>query len=65
MPVMSGRELAQRFAVLHPETKVVYMSGYDRDSAADAPPEEAFLAKPFTPDELVAKVQAALAAPAR
>jgi signal transduction histidine kinase len=61
MPVMSGRELADRLLGLHRETAVVYMSGYERDAhPGEAPPEDAFLAKPFTPDALLGKVRAAL-----
>src|SRR5262249_43353316 len=49
MPVMSGRELADRLLALHPEAAVVYMSGYQRESfPGGPPPEQAFLAKPFT-----------------
>jgi signal transduction histidine kinase len=63
MPVMSGRELAERLLALHPEATVVYMSGYQRESLPGAPPpEDAFLAKPFTPETLVRKVRTALIA---
>jgi CheY-like chemotaxis protein len=63
MPVMSGRELAERLLALHPEATVVYMSGYQRESLPGAPPPEgAFLAKPFTPETLVRKVRTALTA---
>jgi DNA-binding NtrC family response regulator len=63
MPIMSGAELAKRFTRFHPETKIIYMSGYEREAALE---EEAtrtgsFLAKPFTPDELLDKVEATLA----
>ena len=34
MPKMSGKELAEAFLSKHPETKVVYMSGYTDDSIA-------------------------------
>ncbi|HEY1370705.1 MAG TPA: ATP-binding protein [Gaiellaceae bacterium] len=61
MPVMSGRELAERLLALHPEAAVVYMSGYQRESfPGSPPPEEAFLAKPFTPETLLTKVRTAL-----
>jgi PAS domain S-box-containing protein len=65
MPGMSGRELAQRVALLRPETKVLYMSGYADDVIshhgildADIP----FLEKPFTPDVLARKVREVLEA---
>jgi CheY-like chemotaxis protein len=61
MPVMSGRELADRLLALHPDAAVVYMSGYQRESFPGAPPpEEAFLAKPFTPETLLTTVRTAL-----
>jgi signal transduction histidine kinase len=61
MPVMSGLELADRLLELHPEAAVVYMSGYQRESfPGGPPPEDAFLAKPFTPEALLAKVGAVL-----
>jgi signal transduction histidine kinase/CheY-like chemotaxis protein len=62
MAAMSGRELAKRFAGLHPDGVVVHMSGYERESLPldETVPANAFLAKPFTPDGLLATVRAAL-----
>jgi signal transduction histidine kinase len=60
MPEMGGREVAERLAVLRPETKVLYMSGYT-DSAVvhhgmlDA--STAFLQKPFSAIVLVRKLR--------
>jgi CheY-like chemotaxis protein len=59
MPLMGGRELAQRLAVLRPEIPVLFMSGYIddaivRDGVMDM--DLAFLQKPFTPESLVGKV---------
>jgi CheY-like chemotaxis protein len=31
MPQMSGRELAEKIAALHPEAKIVFMSGYSNN----------------------------------
>ena len=31
MPQMSGRELSEKIAGIHPETKVVFMSGYSNN----------------------------------
>src|SRR5438128_1711702 len=52
MPGMSGRELAERAAVLRPETRVLFMSGYTDDAVLrhgvfDA--DIAFIQKPFKP----------------
>ncbi|MBI3456043.1 MAG: response regulator [Candidatus Rokubacteria bacterium] len=66
MPEMSGRDLASRLTAAHPETKVLYMSGYT-DSAIEhhgvLDPGTAFLQKPFTPDTLARKVRGVLDAP--
>jgi signal transduction histidine kinase/ActR/RegA family two-component response regulator len=61
MPVMTGRELAARFRQLYPDATIVFMSGYDMDAAPDDL-ADGFLAKPFTPDELLDAVASALAA---
>jgi two-component system cell cycle sensor histidine kinase/response regulator CckA len=59
MPGLSGPELARRVAPLHPETRVLYISGYSDHEMTDRPlrdPTVAFLQKPFTPSELARKV---------
>ncbi len=64
MPEFSGREVADRLKPLHPETKVLYMSGYT-DSAivhhGVLDPDTAYLQKPFTPGALLRKVREVLA----
>jgi len=60
MPQMSGKELADRLAPLHPEMTVFFMSGYtDRDLTAYGAPESSqhFIPKPFRPMDLVKKVR--------
>jgi PAS domain S-box-containing protein len=61
MPRMNGPELAQRVALLRPEMKVLFISGYSADaphgiSVAGMP----FLQKPFTPLALWRKVREVL-----
>jgi two-component system cell cycle sensor histidine kinase/response regulator CckA len=66
MPQMSGREVAERVRAIRPGVKVLYMSGYTDDAVlrhglstgASAP----LLHKPFTPDELAAKLREVLGA---
>jgi CheY-like chemotaxis protein len=59
MPEMDAFELADRIACEIPGVRVLYTSGYT-DAAAEGP----FIQKPFTPAELVAKVDSLLAASA-
>ena len=63
MPGGDGIGLAGRLAETRPETKVVYMSGYAERQPAGGGlflPGAAFLAKPFTPSDLLRKVRDAL-----
>jgi CheY-like chemotaxis protein len=59
MPLMNGHELALRLKTIRPGTQVLYMSGYTDDVLAFhgiASPDIAFIQKPFTPSELIARV---------
>jgi nitrogen-specific signal transduction histidine kinase/ActR/RegA family two-component response regulator len=66
MPGVGGRELAVRLAALHPETRVLFMSGYTDDAVVRHGVREEqvpFLHKPFTPADLARKVREVLDAP--
>lgn len=59
MPQMSGRELATRLAEIHPNIKVLFMSGYTSEGIVHngvLERDTAFLQKPFTPTALARKV---------
>lgn len=64
MPLMKGTEVYRRVRAVHPEAKVLYVSGYterviaERGSLAEG---ENFLEKPFTIDGLVSKIEEILA----
>jgi two-component system, cell cycle sensor histidine kinase and response regulator CckA len=59
MPVMSGRELVERVRQIMPSAKILSMSGYVMPSDKQA--GTAYLQKPFTSRELLAKVKQVLA----
>ena len=66
MPMMNGRELAERVSVLRPNTKILFLSGYTDDAIFRhglSDEEVNFLQKPFRPDALAAKVRAILDEP--
>jgi PAS domain S-box-containing protein len=63
MPQISGTELAKLLAPLHPETKVLYMSGYTESAAfrqSLLDPGTPVLQKPFTLDALTRKLREVL-----
>ncbi len=67
MPGMGGRELAQHLAVLNPDLRVLFMSGYTDDVGILTGHGEgttAFLQKPFTPASLAQTIRKLLDAPA-
>ena len=66
MPGMSGRELAARLGTIHPETKVLYMSGYTDDAVVRHGVLNAglvFLQKPFSANTFLRKVREVLDSP--
>ena len=67
LPQMNGRDLAQRLQAACPHLPCLFVSGYTADvMAVNGVLEDAlhFVQKPFTRQELAAKVRAALDAPA-
>ena len=62
MPLMSGPDLAARATAMRPGLPVMYMSGYS-DTAVlrgEVLNQRNFIAKPYTKQELVTRVAAAL-----
>jgi two-component system cell cycle sensor histidine kinase/response regulator CckA len=60
MPVLGGPELARRFRQLCPRAKVLFMSGHAESGIAHQgvlEPGVAFVAKPFTPDQIAKSVR--------
>jgi PAS domain S-box-containing protein len=63
MPVVNGRELAERLRQIRPGIPVLFMSGYTDDEMVRRgliDPDHPFLSKPFTPEVLASKVRALL-----
>ena len=63
LPGTNGRKVAERLALLRPDMKILYMSGYADDSIVRRGLLEtnmAFLQKPFTPTSLARKVREVL-----
>lgn len=66
LPGMDGGELAKRVRALHPETRVLYTSGYGPSILAKHGITDGagrFLAKPYTPETLLHRLEEALQAP--
>jgi PAS domain S-box-containing protein len=60
MPKMNGRDLAEAMALLRPEVKILFLSGYTDHVVVEhgvLQPKADFLQKPFTPDTLARKVR--------
>jgi two-component system, cell cycle sensor histidine kinase and response regulator CckA len=63
MPRAGGREVAERLGPIHPESRVLFLSGYTDDALVRHGVLEAgvaFLHKPFTPTTLARKVREVL-----
>jgi CheY-like chemotaxis protein len=63
LPEMNGRELAARMREIHPEIKVLFMSGYTADVIAHRGVLDKgvnFIQKPFSKKDLADKVRGAL-----
>ena len=63
MPLMGGRDLAERLRAQRPGIKVLFISGYTDDALVSPEGLETgtdFLQKPFTPEELTQKVRRVL-----
>jgi CheY-like chemotaxis protein len=66
MPQMNGREIAKQLTSEHPETRVLFMSGYTDDAVVRQGIQTAdmgFLQKPFTSESLARKVREVLEGP--
>ena len=63
LPDMRGPQLVQVARAVHPESAVLFASGYSADSFAsrvDLPPEFSLIAKPYEPEQLLRRVREAI-----
>jgi two-component system cell cycle sensor histidine kinase/response regulator CckA len=63
MPHMSGRQLAQQVRSLLPQLRTLFISGYAHEASenqVEFGTEDAFIAKPFTPEVFVGKIREVL-----
>jgi two-component system, cell cycle sensor histidine kinase and response regulator CckA len=63
MPRMNGKALVSRLQPIYPEAKFLFISGYTDDAIVNhgvLAPGTPFLHKPFTPDQLIRKIQSVL-----
>ena len=63
LPMLGGRELAERLSPVHPETKVIYMSGYTEKAIVQQEvlgSDKNFISKPFNATELLEKLREVL-----
>ena len=62
MPGMSGRELAVRLSIEHPDLRLLLMSGHTDETATMQAPNDSplFLQKPFSMERLAASISRAL-----
>ena len=66
LPGMNGRQLAEQLRARQPQAKVLFMTGYSRDTIGQQWPTDAgieMLHKPLTQDELERSVRAVLNQP--
>jgi two-component system, cell cycle sensor histidine kinase and response regulator CckA len=63
LPGMNGKQLVERLKLLRPEIRVLFTSGYSQDVIAHRgvlDPGVAYIAKPYSPEILAAKVRQVL-----
>ncbi|MCX5768641.1 MAG: ATP-binding protein [Gemmatimonadetes bacterium] len=62
MPGMNGQEFIERFSGLHPESQVLFMSGFTDDEVLSKglSKQKNFIEKPFTVEQITSKVRDAL-----
>ena len=64
MPQVRGLELAERVTEIHPDIRVIFMSGYSADALVEnrllSERSMTLIQKPFEPEELAQKIRESL-----